>query len=69
MPATKVKAWLPMALRGIAKDDVSSPILVSSYFSRLFPRLTLAHLALCAAEILRRAEADIVRLTGVAVVA
>ena len=34
-----------------------------------FSRLTLAHLATCAAAILRRAEADIVRLTGFAAVA
>ena len=35
-----------------------------SFQAAFFPRLTFAHLARCAAAILRRAEADIVRLLG-----
>ena len=45
------------------KNPSPSPIVRQAAF---FSRVTLAHLLRCAAAIFRRADADIVRLTGFA---
>ena len=56
--------WMLLTQKRLKNPSPSLMALQAAFFSRL----TLAHLATCAAAIFRRAEADIVRLTGLAAV-